>query len=217
MDYFTSIDLTDVKGVLIDIDDTLFDFEKYHMVAVTACAERFIDGKPDISTAAFINIYAAHRNSVVERLYSQGTCRSRLLVFQSMFEAMGYANAYIHAAEYEKLYWDSFIGNIKVYPPAMAFLKQCAELSLPVCAVTDMQAGVQTRKLEALKISQYIKYMVTSEETGIEKPAPAMFRFALRKIGLSVKDVIMIGDNKAKDIEGAEAIGIRAYYVKATS
>ena len=90
------------------------------------------------------------------------------------------------------------------------FLKTCKERNIQICVVTDMQAHFQVQKL---KIDNLIDYLVTSEEVGKEKPNPEMFLLALEKLDLQVNDVIMIGDNQKKDIEGARNLGIKAYQI----
>ena len=76
-----------------------------------------------------------------------------------------------------------------------------------------MQAHFQVQKLQKLKVDHLIDYLVTSEEAGKEKPHSEIFLLALAKLDLQINNVIMIGDNQIKDIEGAEKLGIKAYQV----
>lgn len=72
------------------------------------------------------------------------------------------------------------------------------------------------RKLDArtaLKlygVTKYFDFILTSEEIGIEKPNPLVFRIISKKIGESAKNVVYIGDNPVDDIEGAKQIGMKA-------
>ncbi len=50
-----------------------------------------------------------------------------------------------------------------------------------------------------------------SEEVGVDKPHPAMFRAALRKLGIPPADygrVVMVGNHLARDIKGANELGL---------
>ena len=96
---------------------------------------------------------------------------------------------------------------------ALLFIQKCRKLNIDICIVTDMIAKIQIRKLQKLGISQYIKYLVTSEEVGVEKPNHKIFQTALNKLDLPSQNVIMIGDNEEKDIKGAESIGIKSYKI----
>ncbi len=81
---------------------------------------------------------------------------------------------------------------------------------------------VQHRKLSNSGIMQYVDAVITSEETGIHKPSPVIFRKALEAIATKeqydnnrryVKKVtLMVGDDFANDIEGAQIFGIDQFY-----
>ena len=104
---------------------------------------------------------------------------------------------------------------MKVSQEMKAFLIKVKTLGLVTCAVTDMQANFQIAKLKKIKLDRYIDFLATSEEAGSEKPSPAIFQLALKKMGLSKKKVVMIGDSKKKDLNGAESFGIKGIYFKA--
>ena len=86
----TKIDLTTVKGVLIDLDNTLFNHPKCHKIALTACYDYVTTNLfKGLSRAAFDAAYQAGRNEVQDRLFPQGVCRSRLLYFKTMMDHLG--------------------------------------------------------------------------------------------------------------------------------
>ena len=57
---------------------------------------------------------------------------------------------------------------------------------------------------------------VISEQIGIEKPSPLMFATAMQRMGLTDADkhrVIMVGNNLARDMVGANRFGIRSVHM----
>ena len=211
---FPKIDLENVKGVLIDIDNTLYPYNPAHEKAIKDCHNEFIKKiKEGVSFDNFYNHYRAKRIEVTKRLYPQGSCRSRLFAFQSFFEELGDKNAFINACKFETLYWKSFNKNMILSDNAYKFLLECRSKNIQVCAISDMQTYYQTQKLKALKIDHLINFLVTSEEAGVEKPGSQIFLIALKKLNLKFNDVIMVGDDKEKDIKGAEALKIKSYLV----
>lgn len=210
---FENISLTNVKGVLIDIDNTLYSYDKPHHEALAASYKQTLNYDVDLSQVDFNKLYRKYRTEVTERLSPQGACRSRLFAFMQIFEELKIRESYVKAYHLEKIYWDTFINNMLINKAANNFLTHCKEKELKVCAVTDMQTHFQVIKLKALGLVEFINYLATSEEAGAEKPHPAIFEMALKKLNLSTKDVIMIGDDLLKDIKGAENIGIKAYQV----
>ena len=213
-DPFAVIEISDVDAVLIDLDDTLYNYQRAHAAALRQCGERFYREYPHWQHSVdFARQYRAGRDQVTRRLRGQGACRSRLLAFQVMFETLQLPRAFQHAVSYAELYWSALIASAEPFPAAEAFLRRCRSAAKPVCVVTDMLAAVQIRKLEKLQLSGLVDFLVTSEEVGAEKPARSIFLHALEKLGLPADRVIMIGDDLEKDIRGAEACGIRAYQV----
>ena len=104
---FPKIELENVKGVLIDIDNTLYPYGPAHEKALKECYYAFVKKiKEGVSFDSFHNLYRAKRIEVTKRLYPQGSCRSRLFAFQSFFEELGDKNAFINACKF-----DAYIGN----------------------------------------------------------------------------------------------------------
>lgn len=211
---FDAIPLDGLRGVLIDLDNTLYNYDLAHEAGLSAAFDTCALGFA--SYAGFAETYREARNSVIARLHPQSVCRSRFLAFQKMAEDTHQPFAYLFAAKLEAAYWTTLIGTSKPDARAFAFLERCHEAKLPVCIVSDMTAQIQERKIRHLGIEKLIAFLVTSEEVGAEKPDPRMFQTALTKLGATAKDVIMIGDNLETDIKGAEHLGIQPYWVNLT-
>ena len=205
------------KAVLIDVDNTLYPYWPNHVKALAETLnylkKKYKDLFSKLSLEQYSDIYQKHRKIVIQRLYPNGMCRNRYLLFISWMESLNIKRAYVLAQKLEKIYWDSFIKNMSPDRKAMEFLKYCYSHSIEVVAVTDMQADIQVRKIQKLKMDRYITYLVTSDEAGKEKPYKNIFEYSLKKLGLKSRDVIMIGDNAEKDLAGAAKLGIDTYKV----
>ncbi len=62
--------------------------------------------------------------------------------------------------------------------------------------------------LEDLALAQFFEVVIDSTHEGVLKPHPRMFQAALDRLGIGPDEGIFIGDNKARDMEGAKAIGM---------
>ena len=213
----SSIDISNYKGLLIDIDDTLYSYESAHNIAIDKCAIKFKEELPsqeDLDEESFKIIYRDCRNKVTKRLDSNGSCRSRLLAFQLLFESLRAFNpldSYKYSLDFEEYYWSILIENIERNEQMYIFVHRCLAQGHKVCAISDMQTSFQIRKM--IKMDYKDILLVTSEEVGVEKPDKLIFQYALKKIGLTSDEVIMIGDSYSKDIVGAENIGIKSYQI----
>lgn len=214
---FANLSLQGIRAVMLDLDNTLYAYEPAHRTALHACWTRFAAHYPGtLEEAAFHALYRQYRSAVTQRLAPQGCCRSRLLAFQGLFETLGLG--WRPAYDFAEQYWASFIAAMTPTRGASAFLGQCQAASIPICLVSDMESGIQMRKLERLNMAASIDFLVTSEEAGAEKPHPAIFARAWEKLsahlpGLEKNACLMIGDDTKKDIEGARSFGIQAYQI----
>lgn len=214
-DIFNYIIENNVKGVLIDFDDTLYPFAPVTKQAIIDCAKHFIANHPEITITVeqFVKKYKDHRNALLEKHPTDVLFHSRFLNFQALFSKLGLDNAYVHAHEYEKIHWQIFINLCKPDPHAVNFIKKCQDNQIAVCLLTNMEREPQIQKLQKMKIIQYLPYFVCSQDVGIEKPAPEIFEYALNKLKLTKEQVIMVGDSQDHDIAGAENLGIKGFLV----
>ncbi len=211
---FPTIDLAQAKGILLDIDNTLYAYQPCHAYALQACSDKFKELAPEVDDATFYQLYQTARKRVNLDLISQGASHSRLLYFQKLFENYYNKTCFDLTLTFEAYYWQSFFEKMQLLPKAKQFLEDCNNKGVAICLITDLTAHIQYQKIAELGITKYINFMVSSEEAGIEKPHPYIFKLALEKLNLSPDEVIMVGDNEKKDIDGAQQLGIKAYLVE---
>ena len=191
------------KGLLLDIDNTLYDYNSTHAIAkqkvLKYCHEKFKFSNDDIT-----NAYDIARKKVHMELNQTASSHNRLLYFQKMCELLK-INPLKNSLQIYNIYWDTFLENIKPFDGIYELLDKYKG---HICLVTDLTAHIQYRKIEKLKLDKYCHQIVTSEEAGKEKPHPYMFMQALQKLDLKANEVCMIGDSFKKDIFGATNLGI---------
>lgn len=210
---FPKINLKDVKGVLLDIDNTIYHYESCHNYALDILLSQ-LSTIVSNSKQAVQEEFMKSRQKVNKQLYGTASSHSRFLYVQLTLEYFIGKSAFYHTIKMEKTYWDSFLSKIMLDANAGNFIDKCNKKKIPICCVTDLTAEIQFKKIVKLNIEEKINFIVTSEEAGIEKPNKRIFDLALEKINLNAKDVIMVGDSISKDIEGAENQGIKSYLVK---
>jgi putative hydrolase of the HAD superfamily len=197
------------SGVLLDLDNTLYDYQSAHGPAFASVmgyyAKLFKLPEEDLAKA-----YMESREAINDRLRGTAASHNRLLYFQGMCERLG-IHPVPHALESHEMYWDLYIDNAVLEAGVEDFFMKCRGAS--VALLTDLTADVQYRKIHRLGLERHIDYVVTSEEAGKEKPDPEMFHLALAKMKLVAEDVCMIGDNYEKDMAGAVALNIRGFWV----
>jgi len=197
------------KGLLLDLDHTLYDYDTAHKAALNETLEKFAI-QYHLSAHEAHDLYESAKKSNHRQLTLTAASHSRLFYFQKMLEMLG-AFDIKNCLMLDQFYWDAFYSKIKPEPDAIAFLQ---EIHLPKCIVTDFTAEPQYKKLIQLGMDEWIDHLVTSEEAGHEKPHPFIFMLALKKLGLRPEECLMIGDSYKKDCLGASSMGIDSIYYK---
>jgi putative hydrolase of the HAD superfamily len=157
-----------------------------------------------ISGAQFDICYEQARSHVKRRLGQTASSHSRLLYFQRVLELIGLGSQPANALLMQNIYWREFLSTSELFPEAEDFLDDLRIAGIPIVIVTDLTADIQMRKMLHWDLGRFIDYLVTSEESGQDKPAPEIFELALAKLGGVEGQIWMIGDSVEKDIIGAK-------------
>lgn len=209
---FKDINLDNIQGVLLDIDDTLYEYEICHKYALMVCYNTFNE-KEDISYEIFKAHYDAARKRVNIDLFGQGASHSRFLYFQKLFESFYSKTCVELTMQFDNLYWKSFFKKMILKKDALEFLERCKRNSIKICLLTDLTAEIQFKKIIQLGIGKYIDYIVSSEEAGVEKPHPYMFKLGLEKLQINSSQAIVVGDSLSRDILGGENLNINVAHI----
>lgn len=197
------------KGILLDIDNTLYDYKRTHNKTLETVCSHF-EKKCSLSKTTLKELYEEARQEIHRELLGSASCHNRLLYFQRMFEKLGISSL-MYSLEAYHIYWDTFIGNLNVYAGVYDFLHFIKKRK--TCIISDLTADIQHRKIIKMKLFDYVDFLVTSEEAGKEKPHPRIFKLALKKINLKSDEVCMVGDSFQKDIVGAVKLGIHSFWL----
>ena len=88
-----------------------------------------------------------------------------------------------------------------------------AKAARPIGIVTNGPTEVQRAKLDLLGIDRLVDFVLVSEEFGVAKPDPQIFREALRLAGVRPEEAVFVGDSAEFDMAGARAAGIPTVWV----
>ena len=92
---------------------------------------------------------------------------------------------------------------------ALSVLAQDYKLGIISDAIHTPGRGLR-QILEREGLLQYFDHWVFSDEAGASKPAPIVFEQAAIGLGVSLAEIVHIGDRESNDIEGPLAMGMKA-------
>ena len=208
------------KLVLIDLDDTLFDYPKTEKTAFRNTFEElgfFV--KSELSNDKKEEIYEKIKdrykdvNLQLWKDLEKGVVdkdRLKVVRFEKIIEEF---DLKYDPYEMSELYLKKLGEGIF---PFEATEKLCEYLhsKYKVGIVTNGIKEVQHSRIENSAIAKYIDKIIISDEVGVNKPDKRIFEYAMNYFEIMDKsEVIMIGDSLGADIKGGQNAGIDTCWV----
>jgi putative hydrolase of the HAD superfamily len=199
--------------VLFDLDDTLFDHRHCAMASLRSVHARY----GCFQSIPFDEMERSHV-ALLEQLHHDvmlgraDVDAARIERFRRLFLAAGVAAAPELAREAAAEYRRAYLGERRVISGAAELLARVRAQAM-VAIVSNNVLEEQRNKLRHCGLDLFVDELVVSEEEGISKPDPEIFRRALARVGCGPDRAVMFGDSWEADIAGARAAGIRAVWL----
>lgn len=190
------------SAILFDTDNTLYHYDPAHEAGMKAVRDK-VTNTLLISGNQFDTAFSQARSEIKKQLKNTASSHSRLLYLQRMMEILGLGSQVLRSLDFEQTYWRTFLSHAVLFDDVKEFLDDLRLLGISTAIVTDLTSQIQFRKIIYFDLDHYFDYIITSEESGFDKPHPASFKLALDKINPKSDCIWMIGDNALNDIQGA--------------
>jgi len=103
----------------------------------------------------------------------------------------------------------------RLYPDVIPFIKNLlVKLQIPLGIITNGDTYYQNSKLIKCGIVDFFETIVISDEIGMRKPDPDIFRYTCDSLGANIDKSIFIGDRPDRDIKGANDAGMVSIRIK---
>ncbi|MBO8240539.1 HAD-IA family hydrolase [Prochlorococcus marinus XMU1412] len=195
------------KAVIFDTDNTLYPYLPAHKAASKALAVK-ANKLLGIPIKLFNSEFEKARKEIKLRLGSNASSHSRLLYIQRTIELLGVNSQLLLTLDLEQTYWRTFLQTCNLYPGIKELLLKLQDLNITTAIITDLTSQIQFRKIIFFGLEDFFDFIVTSEESGFDKPNNASFKLAIEKLGICPSKCWMIGDNLNADIKGANDFGL---------
>lgn len=193
-----------MKTILLDIDDTLLDFN--------ACAKEAMKQTFKIYDLTFTEEIFEKYMQIDLRLwkeYENGDIRKETVLNARFVELFKETKMDQDGKEFEHTYQNFISQQCHFIPGAREILKYLSE-KYDVYVVTNAPSTTQIKRLKIAGIDKYVKDVFISDLIGHNKPKAEFFDYCFKHIKDFNKDeTIIIGDSLTADIQGGNNAGIQ--------
>ena len=190
-----------IKMVMFDLDGTLYSYDHCNQVAERRLKE-VISARWSVSVQEAGAMLDISKREVKEQLGNVAASHNRLLYIQRICEMKG-ENPLLTAMDFYEVYWGTMLEEMKLFSYVIPLFQLLKRRNIRIGILTDLTAHIQYRKIDRLKIGDYIDYFTSSEEAGEDKPSQRIFQKMLIKTPFQPEEVLMVGDSQSRDINGA--------------
>lgn len=206
--------------VFFDLDDTLFD----HTFSVRAGLASLAGPFPPFARqplARLEDLYATELEAQHPRVLAGELTadEARLARFRTLGGVCGAGDDAVSIERVADTYRAAYLAARRAVPGALALLQALRARAPRLClgVITNNVVDEQLEKLRVLELRPLLDVLVISEEVGVTKPDPAIFRIALARAGCDAAQAVMVGDSWTSDVLGAHAGGLRAVWLNRTA
>ncbi|MBQ8758821.1 MAG: HAD-IA family hydrolase [Clostridia bacterium] len=201
-----------IKAILLDIDNTLLDFDAYVKESMRNGFEKFglkAYTDSDYDTFTVINNGLWHE-------IEEGTLtfeELKKIRWNKVFEALGITFDGVYFEKYFREYLNESAIPVKGAKELISYLNGKGYI---LCAASNGPFDQQCNRLKIGKMYDCFTHFFISERVGYSKPAAEFFEVCfeeLNKNGSFAKDeILMLGDSLSADIAGASDFGFKTCF-----
>lgn len=190
------------KAVLLDADDTIFDFKASERSAFCRTAEHF-GFSPELYPH-----YHRINDGLWKALERKEITKDRLRV--KRFEDLAAEAGIIYDAAEVNIYYGERLSEGFFLMEGATELLDALKGKMAIYLCTNGVAAVQRSRIRGTGIEKYLDGVFISEEVGAEKPSATYYDGIFREIPYDKSEVIALGDSPSSDIKGAHDYGIHS-------
>lgn len=195
-----------IKAVLIDIDDTIFDFEKCSKNSFLKTLEKF--------NLKFKEEDFSYFNKVNDILWTKqklGKINIKEVFIKRDYLMGKYFNLDIEKGLFNDLFVKFLYDEIEMVDGIEDLLLYLSD-KYKIFTASNGIYKMQENRLKKSNLDKYFDKIFVSDKIGFEKPDKKFFQKIMDLTKFSNDDLIMIGDSIKSDIIGAKNSKIKSIY-----
>lgn len=195
-----------IKAVLIDIDDTIFDFEKCSKNSFLKTLEKFNLKFKEEDFSYFNKI-----NDILWTKQKLGEINIKEVFIKRDYLMGKYFNLDIEKGLFNDLFVKFLYDEIEMVDGIEDLLLYLSD-KYKIFTASNGIFKMQENRLKKSNLDKYFDNVFVSDKIGFEKPDKKFFQKIMDLTKFSNDDLIMIGDSIKSDIIGAKNSKIKSIY-----
>ncbi|WPB59207.1 HAD family hydrolase [Xylophilus sp. GOD-11R] len=196
-----------IRAVLFAMDGTLFD----HLATVRSLAAEQVVNLKGLVPAELRQPYL-DRMIALESLGHL----DRLTVYRQLVREFGLDAGHrrLHPRRLANEFERRYLAHAQARPDALPTLRALKSHGLRLGIVCNARVSTLVAKIDAIGLRPWLDDMLASEEAGVRKPDPAIFRQALVRLGVRPGEALHVGGHPQMDVEAARAAGLQVAWLR---
>lgn len=195
-----------IKNILVDLDDTIYDFRKAEKIAV----KKTLEESGLRSEEEVLERYHVLNQEQWKLLEKGEVTREQVKVqrYANLFREYGISKDPKEAAmEYES---NLAIGHYFV-DGAEDFLEKASK-EFDLYMVSNGTSVVQHSRIQSGQIGGFFKEIFISEDMGVNKPSKEFFSYVFDHADIKKEETVVLGDSLTSDILGGLNFGLKTIW-----
>ncbi len=182
---------SDIKGVIFDLDDTLYS-EKDYIRSGYKAVSKYLGGDYEEKLWCYFNEGMPAIDRLLIELGRTAEKDEALLAYRN------------HKPE------------ISLYEGVVELLCELKSKGIKIGIITDGRPEGQRNKIEALGLTKYVDDIIITDELGgiqFRKPCDIAYRIIQNRWKLPYNEIVYVGDNVIKDFQAPKQLGMKSIWV----
>lgn len=202
-----------IQAIVFDLDDTLYAQQEPFAQAIKELFPTFPDEKMQALFIQFRYYSDLHYMKSISGEWSLEKMRhERIRLALEDFD-FDFDAATADFTKFQAAY-DTALNHISLPTEMREILDFLTQKKIPIAIITNGPVIRQNQKINALKLTKWIKpeNIFISDALQIQKPDPEIFHLTAEKLTLPADTILYIGDSFENDVVGAKSAGWQVWW-----